>query len=480
MSYSETTFDVRIWGIDIYKGKRKTTYWVRWKVAKLPPFKEPFTHVGLAKSFRSDLQSAASKGEAFRLSDGLPVSMVRIANSVSWYEAVVQYVDMKWPKAAATYRQTIAASLTPATAVMLDEESGRPREALIRSTLNNWVLNSNRREQADKPEDIEATLRWIKRNAPPLANVLEPDVARKLHDAVVSKRDGKPLARSVARQRRMILNNFLNYCGERGWLSRNPVAAIKWTAPKPSRAIDRRRVANPIQARTLLREIKGTKRSGPRLYACYAAMYFAALRPEEAINLNVKNLKLPEPSWDDEHEKWVHDWGEIFVEEATPHAGSAWTDSGKPRDRRGLKHREQGEGRPVPCPPELTAILREHVSKFGTGPAGELFVGVSGKEVPAITWHRVWRSARKATFTESVAASPLVGRPYDLRHAAVSTWLNAGIDPTDVAEWAGHSVEVLMQVYAKCVDGRDRVSRAKIQRALGHGRGEDFGTASAQ
>ena len=66
-------------------------------------------------------------------------------------------------------------------------------------------------------------------------------------------------------------------------------------------------------------------------------------------------------------------------------------------------------------------------------------------------------------------ASPLVGRPYDLRHAAVSTWLNAGLDPTEVAELAGHSVEVLLQVYAKCLDGQDHVSKAKIQRALGHG-----------
>jgi hypothetical protein len=41
--------------------------------------------------------------------------------------------------------------------------------------------------------------------------------------------------------------------------------------------------------------------------------------------------------------------------------------------------------------------------------------------------------------------------PYDLRHACVSTWLNAGVPATWVAEWAGHSVEVLMRVCAKCI-----------------------------
>jgi integrase len=69
-------------------------------------------------------------------------------------------------------------------------------------------------------------------------------------------------------------------------------------------------------------------------------------------------------------------------------------------------------------------------------------------------------------FAES-ANAPLADRPYDLRHAAVSTWLNAGVDPTLVAAWAGHSVQVLMQVYAKCMVGRDEIARRRIEAALG-------------
>lgn len=30
-------------------------------------------------------------------------------------------------------------------------------------------------------------------------------------------------------------------------------------------------------------------------------------------------------------------------------------------------------------------------------------------------------------------------------------WLNGGVYPTQVAEWAGHSVDVLLRIYAKCV-----------------------------
>jgi len=63
-------------------------------------------------------------------------------------------------------------------------------------------------------------------------------------------------------------------------------------------------------------------------------------------------------------------------------------------------------------------------------------------------------------------ASPLAKRPYDLRHAAVSLWLNAGVPPTQVAEWAGHSVNVLLRVYAKCVYGQEDVAKAPIEAAL--------------
>lgn len=59
-------------------------------------------------------------------------------------------------------------------------------------------------------------------------------------------------------------------------------------------------------------------------------------------------------------------------------------------------------------------------------------------------------------------------RPYDLRHAAVSTWLNGGVPATDVAAWAGHSVDVLLKIYAKCLDGGSESLRKKVQAALGH------------
>lgn len=44
--------------------------------------------------------------------------------------------------------------------------------------------------------------------------------------------------------------------------------------------------------------------------------------------------------------------------------------------------------------------------------------------------------------------------------------LNAGVPPTQVAAWAGHSVEVLLRIYAKCIDGQDAIAKRRIAEAL--------------
>jgi integrase len=59
-----------------------------------------------------------------------------------------------------------------------------------------------------------------------------------------------------------------------------------------------------------------------------------------------------------------------------------------------------------------------------------------------------------------------MSRPYDLRHAAVSTWLNAGVPAAQVAEWAGHSVDVLLRVYVKCIAGQQGEAKRRIEYAM--------------
>jgi integrase len=127
--------------------------------------------------------------------------------------------------------------------------------------------------------------------------------------------------------------------------------------------------------------------------------------------------------------------------------------------------RPEGDTRIVPVHPELTRLLIDHLA-LGTAPDGRLFSGVRGGELPTITYRRAWIKARQAALTPAEQASSLARRPYDLRHACLSTWLNGGVYPTQVAEWAGHSVDVLLRIYAKCVVGQDELAKRRIIEAL--------------
>ncbi|WP_147255790.1 hypothetical protein [Pseudonocardia hierapolitana] len=98
-----------------------------------------------------------------------------------------------------------------------------------------------------------------------------------------------------------------------------------------------------------------------------------------------------------------------------------------------MKHRARGETRVVPSRPALTGLLHAHLESFGNGPGGRLFGGVRGGELSESTYCRTWRRARAVALNPVDVASPLARRPYDLCHAAVSTWLNAGVPPTQVA-----------------------------------------------
>ena len=92
---------------------------------------------------------------------------------------------------------------------------------------------------------------------------------------------------------------------------------------------------------------------------------------------------------------------------------------------------------------------------------------VRTRPTKAMTSVMVRAKSRRDILTAAECASPLAGRVYDLRHACVSTWLNGGIPPAQVAEWAGHSVAIPLKIYAKCLDGQDAIAKRRIEEALG-------------
>ena len=150
-----------------------------------------------------------------------------------------------------------------------------------------------------------------------------------------------------------------------------------------------------------------------------------------------------------------------------PHRAAAWTSEGTSHEHRGLKHRPDGAIRKVTIPPILVRTLRIHASCLGTVPDGRLFPGARGGLLSESVYGRAWHTARPLALGPRLAATALARRPYDLRHAALSLWPNAGAPPAQIAARAGHSVTVLLTVYAHCIDGQDQITNRLIERASG-------------
>jgi integrase len=469
----DTTFDVSIWRTTVYKGKRRSTYYVRWKVGKRE-FREAFNTQALADSFRSELVTASRKGEPFDKTAGLPVSASRAETTATWFEFAADYAAFKWDDASPEHRRGISEALTNITAAMLSSSRAKPDDKVLRTACK-ATFSVNLRK-ADKSAEIETAIRWLTQNTRQVSDFTEPDVLRAVIKVINSTLTGGTASAATARRKRMTLRNALDFAVERNLLTSNPLVGVRQSGKTKApglRQVDRRAVLNPVQARTLLKAIGAMPASGPRLVAFFAVMYFAGLRPEEAAALGRAHLSLPPAEWNDETRKWEFaegedGWGELHLEAARPEVAAEWTDSNAASEERGLKHRDPSEGRTVPCPPELTALLHTHLDMFGTASDGRLFYSIRNcGRVGSTVYGRTWAAARMAVFTPDVRASPLAKRPYDLRHAAVSTWLKAGVEVTRVAEWAGHSVAVLLRVYAKFIDGGEYAARTRVQEALG-------------
>jgi integrase len=190
----------------------------------------------------------------------------------------------------------------------------------------------------------------------------------------------------------------------------------------------------------------------------FACMYYAALRPGEATALRKGDCFLPESGW-----------GSITLAKSRPEVSKQWTDSGETHGERGLKHRAADDVRIIPIPPVLVQILLAHIKEYGTAADSRLFQTERGGPIGSTAYTEVWQQARPLALTPEQVASPMAARPYDLRHAAVSLWLNGGVSPTEIAKRAGHSVEVLLRVYAKCVHGQEEIANQRIEEILDAG-----------
>ncbi|MGL5826656.1 MAG: tyrosine-type recombinase/integrase [Nocardioides sp.] len=468
-----TTYDVTVFKTSPVAGSNGKAYRVRWRVATNRK-SETFHTSKLAESFRAGLLTAARKGEAFDLDTGLPVSMRPRREGPTWLDFAMEFIDVKWPHASPLHRQSTADGLVTITVAMANDGQPPAPEG-VRKALRTWAFSTPARVKSpDPPLELAASIAWIAERSRPVGDLADPVIVRQVLDAIGRKLNGEAAAPATVNRKRAALSSAVGYALECGHLDANPLHRVRVKRRQLANELDSRTVVNHAQARALLEAVRADT---PALEAFLGCIYYAAMRPGEVRNLRRADLVLADSGW-----------GEAVLSGSYQDPGKDWTDDGKLGEERGLKHRAERDTRAVPLAPPLVHLLRRHLDEYGTGPGGWLFVtrfGPLGRPLPrsmarpvnpaAVT--RALKLAREKAFTAAEQRSPLARRPYDLRHAAVSTWLAAGVPPTQVAAWAGHSVAVLLKVYAHVIDGQAEAAMRRIEIALTY---NDPGTAQAQ
>jgi integrase len=406
----------------------------------------------LADGYRAELVRAARKGLLFAPVTGEPESWAAPeAEPVTWYRHAVAYAEMKWPHLAPHSRASLADALATVTPLLTRETGRRPSPGGLRAALYGHAFNPPRRTCAPDPGTASA-LAWVERASLPVSQLSGPRVIRAALDGLCVRLDGSLAAANTITRKRAVFHGALSYAVELGLLPADPLTVVRWRAPRATAAVSPATVPSPAQVRAILAQIAHIR---PELAAFFGCLYYAALRPEEAVALRRDDLILP-----------VRGRGTIILTAACPRTGTAWTSTGTSFEPRPLKHRPDGGIRAVPIPPALVGMLRKHLTESGTAPDGRLFRGARGGLLSESVYGRAWHAARQAALGPDLAATALARRPYDLRHAALSLWLNASGDPAEVAARAGTSTRVLHDVYVHCIHSKEDTISQQIEDAL--------------
>ena len=466
------SYKVKILKIESYEIASGIRHRVRWRVDG-HKHSQSFESFALADNYRTKLKTAQNNGEPFNVEKpGLPDSLIRQQPSskqssetpeapiITWAQLATDYVDRKWKKLAAKSRETTVYALAALLPGLTDDVPGRPKLQEFRHAVCRWSLPPASREiGVEIPETATKTLEWLEKASIPVQDGIAAELLTAALNGMMTKLDGDQYAPDVVKRRLRILTNFVKYAISTGHLTSDPFKVLDWEPPQVVVKVDPRRVPNPRQVENLLTAVSyigGYSRArGRRLVGFFACMYYALMRPEEVIVLNIEDCELPDEGW-----------GRLILHRARPTAGKAWTDSGELHDDRSLKQKAAGEVRIVPIPPTLVRLLQAHIDEFGVASDGRIFANERGGLVAASTYSRAWREARDLAFPPHRRKTALAAEPYDLRHAGISLGLSITNDPTLMAERAGNSPEILLRRYSWALDGKDAAANCAIEKAL--------------
>ncbi len=408
-----------------------------------------------AERLRSQLQLAVRDGQRFNADIGEPVRWERSADT--WWTWSCEWLALKWPQWAGNSRKSAVESLVAVTPYLVSRGAPSPPEGLAKWLWDVGYVPSVLSEASRGPERS-----WLERWSLPLTDIAPGPLETAL-TAATTRQDGKRMAATVSRRRYNGAKSVLTSAVRRGLIESNPVDRIVWTLPRNSESVNVALLPSVADVAEIVEELSVAKPDYQRYAAFFATIGFGGLRPSEAARLRVGDLDLP-PSG----------WGMARLRGGLTSPGARYTTDGSVNEEKALKHRADSETRPVPLPPALVERLAWHLDRWSRVENDRVFVNRRGSALTATNWGRPWREQRARRWPEG---HPLAGTvTYDLRHTAATMMLRAGVSPAEVARRLGHSVEMLMRIYAGVFE--DEILRAnhlievELQTTLDHSASE--------
>lgn len=308
-------------------------------------------------------------------------------------------------------------------------------------------------QPTDLTPDDRSWQGWFEGWSLPLADITDEHLRRFLDTVRSTALDGSPrqLGKSSINRTRMYVRRLFAHAYRRRLIEWDPWEAIEAEPVRDHGTADPDLVMDPQQVIEIAAACGAKK---PRYQAFVLVQGLCGLRPGEAIDLRRRDVHLDvdEP---------------VLVFRASHSAVAERFFTGDETRQRPLKGRGPRATRTVPIPRMLVPILRRHLDEHvDTRPDALVFTNSGGGRISLSNFGRdIWGPVREELFEEGDPLRRV--RRHDLRHSAITGWLNAGVPLKTAQSWSGHKTpSVLLNTYLGVIRGDEALARTRWDDAL--------------
>ena len=435
--------------------RKRTVYDVRFVVDGYE-FRRGFDQRGWAEGFVRQLNEGYALGQPFdphtrRFVDdgGSPT-----AAEVTVFEHFKRYVAERWMQWEPATRSGAQPPLARACLHLVRE--GAPTlcvsetlqaDAYLRGVAFTIPANGG------LPEDQPRWAAWFDTWSLPMTDVTDDHLQQFLAAVQSARLDGTPrqLAPSSVARTRAVVRAAFTHARKRRLIEWDPWDGVLPIPLKDAEAVDPDHVMSPAQVMALA---KACGDVADQWAAFIILMGFCGLRIGETVDLRVRDLVRADGTLNRVTPRGSHSAvaNRFFYE-------------GEGR-RRPLKGRGPKAGRTIPIPRQVTAPVQRHLDAISRRPNSRAFANGAGNPINLSNFYRdVWRPARAKVFGSEDPLRDVT--PHDLRHSAITNWLNAGVPLKTVQHWSGHkTLSVLLDIYAGVMSGDDDLARGRVEGLL--------------